>query len=125
MLTEAGYNVPGTPNREGTILTEEGMPTIGIWLMPDNQVDGMLEDFCIRLAPEASVAYANRCVIEAHNGGHSTFTNTHTAKATIHTYLAWQNEPGMPLGLAVTARALDPGQPIAAAFHNFLLRLYV
>ncbi len=125
LLTNAGYSVPDTPNREGTILTTGGKPIIGIWLMPDNQVDGMLEDFCLRLAPEASVAYANQCVVEAHKSGHSTFTKTHSAKATIHTYLAWQDEPGMPLGLAVTAKALDPTLPIAADFHNFLLRLYV
>lgn len=125
LLTGAGYVVPDAPNREGTILSLEGRPTVGIWLMPDNQVDGMLEDFCLRLAPNASVAYASQCVAEALHSGHSTFTPTHTAKATIHTYLAWQDEPGMPLGLAVTARALDPAQPIAAEFHDFLLRLYV
>jgi hypothetical protein len=29
-------------------------------------------------------------------------------KAIIHTWLAWQKEPGKPLGTAITARFLDP-----------------
>jgi len=37
-----------------------------------------------------------------------TFIPNHKSKAVIHTYLAWQNEPGMPLGQAITARALNP-----------------
>jgi hypothetical protein len=125
LLTEAGYDVPPAPMKGGTVIPAHGRPTIGIWLMPDNEVDGMLEDFCLRLAPPAAVAYAAQCVAEAARGGHATFTSTHRAKAAVHTYLAWQDEPGMPLGLAVKARALDPAQPIAAEFSSFLQNLFV
>lgn len=44
-LTKQGYTVPSKPQKGGTILTLTDMPKIGIWLMPDNNVDGMLEDF--------------------------------------------------------------------------------
>lgn len=124
ILGKAGYTVPLSPAKGGTIIKANNLPTIGVWLMPDNEVDGMLEDFCMRLAPKQSIEYAGLCVTEAHNGGHTTFGETHRAKAAIHTYLAWQNEPGMPLGLAVKAKALDPTQPIAVEFSEFLVNLF-
>ncbi|MGH2495980.1 MAG: DUF3226 domain-containing protein [Ktedonobacteraceae bacterium] len=35
------------------------------------------------------------------------FRNAHESKARIHTWLAWQKEPGKPMGQAITARYLD------------------
>ncbi len=124
-LVNEGYNVPTTPIKDGTILTQEGKPTVGVWLMPDNDLDGMLEDFCARLAPPEAMQFAKHCASEAKNLGFSTYGNTHYSKATIHTFLAWQDEPGMPLGQAVTAKALDAKQPIAIQFSNFLRTLFL
>lgn len=39
-LEKENYFVPVTPNPEGTTLHAENKPTIGIWLMPDNDLDG-------------------------------------------------------------------------------------
>ncbi|MBC3957669.1 DUF3226 domain-containing protein [Pseudomonas triticifolii] len=124
LLSNSGYIVPQRPEKNGTILTAVDRPVIGIWLMPDNEIDGMLEDFCMRLAPQSSIDFAQKCVREAAADGHTSFTSTHAAKAAIHTFLAWQDEPGMPLGLAVKARALDPTQPIALLFKDFLVALF-
>lgn len=123
-LIAEGYEVPKTPIKDGTIITKVGKPTIGIWLMPDNDLDGMLEDFCARLAPPEAMTFAKRCAVEAKVLGFSSYGDTHDAKATIHTFLAWQDEPGMPLGQAVTAKALDAKQPIAEQFSNFLKTLF-
>jgi len=123
-LRANGYLVPERPESRGTIIHQAGMPTIGVWLMPDNDTDGMLEDFCMRLAPQAAIDHAIACVASAQAGGHSTFTPTHMSKAAIHTYLAWQDEPGMPMGQAISKRALDPTQSIAQIFHEFLLQLF-
>lgn len=123
-LRDNGYTVPVSPNKGGTIIYQDGKPTIGIWLMPDNDTDGMLEDFCMRLAPPAAIEHAVACVQSALAGGFSTFTPTHASKAAIHTFLAWQDEPGMPMGLAISNRALDPEQTIAKIFHQFLRLLF-
>jgi hypothetical protein len=123
-LEPEGYVIPGQPDHNGTILRSEGKPVIGIWLMPDNNLDGMLEDFCKQLAHPDAIEFAESCVMQAREGGFSSFTETHCAKAAIHTYLAWQDEPGMPMGMAVTARALDPEQPIAHRFNDFLRALF-
>lgn len=41
-LLTAGYSaVPLHPDPAGTILRQEGSPTVGIWLMPDTTIPGM------------------------------------------------------------------------------------
>lgn len=123
-LQSEGYDVPEKPEKNGTILQADGMPAVGIWLMPDNDVDGMLEDFCKRLVSPDAIAFAEDCAGKAKESGFSSYIDNHTSKAALHTYLAWQNEPGMPMGKAVTAKALSPDYPIAQKFRDFLLALF-
>jgi hypothetical protein len=40
------------------------------------------------------------------------------------TYLAWQDEPGNPLGQAITNHVLQPQTEIAYNFTNWLNRLF-
>lgn len=124
-LEKEGYAVSSKPDSGGTIIRQDGMPTIGIWLMPDNNVDGMLEDFCTKLAPEAAMKLSGECVKSAEDEGFASFIPNHRSKAEIHTYLAWQNEPGRPLGQAITAKCLDPDHPIANRFVGFLKQLFL
>ena len=44
--------IPEEPAPDGTVVTQSGKPRIGVWLMPDNRVPGMLEDFVEFLVPE-------------------------------------------------------------------------
>jgi hypothetical protein len=46
------------------------------------------------------------------------------AKALIHTWLAWQKEPGQPMGQAITAKALQSDTAIAAKFVDWLNQLF-
>jgi hypothetical protein len=123
-LAKEDYELPQTPQLNGTIVESNGKPRVGIWLMPDNNADGMLEDFCHRLVDEEVVAFAADCVEQAKTKSITSFINNHKAKAVIHTFLAWQDEPGMPLGQAITARALDGNRPLAIAFSDFLKELF-
>lgn len=51
-LIKSGYStVPLVPDPSGTIIEEEGRPVVGIWLMPDNKLPGMLENFVSFLIP--------------------------------------------------------------------------
>lgn len=123
-LTKLGYSLPVTPDINGTIIEMENMPKVGIWLMPDNKVDGMLEDFCRTLASDDAIAFAQYCAQKAQEDGYASFKEVHLSKSTIHTFLAWQNEPGMPLGLAITSKILDPTKESALVFVDFLKRLF-
>ena len=123
-LLKEDYQLPQRPESNGTIVSIPGKPTVGIWLMPDNKMDGMLEDFCLELVDENLIVFSSECVQEAERRGISAFIDSHRSKAVIHTFLAWQDEPGMPLGQAITARALDGDKPLAREFSEFLKRLF-
>jgi len=45
-------------------------------------------------------------------------------KAQIHTWLAWQKEPGKPMGQAITKRFFDHTTPHAQQFMDWIRRLY-
>ena len=102
-------------------------PRFGVWIMPDNRFSGMLEDFLIRLIPEerggALYGLARNCVAEAARNGAS-FKGVHRRKAEIHTWLAWQDEPGPQLHEAVKHRVLDPTKPESRAFVDWFRRLF-
>ncbi|CZY47156.1 Uncharacterised protein [Enterobacter hormaechei] len=123
-LQKEGYSVPHEPSPNGTIMVADGKPKIGVWLMPDNLVDGMLENFCASMISVDAVSFARQCVENAQRNGYSTFIDNHFTKATIHTFLSWQNIPGMPLGQAITANVLDGEHEIALRFVNFIRSLF-
>ena len=101
-------------------------PRFGVWIMPDNRFCGMLEDFLIRLIPNESrplYGLAESCVAEAARSGAS-FKDVHRRKAEIHTWLAWQEEPGKQLHEAVHHRVLDPEKPESRPFVDWFRRLF-
>ena len=112
-LTKAGYqNVPANPAPAGTILAppSEGLlPRVGVWIMPDNQTRGILEDFLHFLVPSGSKLFGHvKSSVAAIPEGERRFSQLAEPKAIIHTWLAWQQAPGRPLGTAITAKFLDP-----------------
>jgi hypothetical protein len=69
-----GYTFPEFPNPAGTILPQNGdKPKLGIWLMPNNQYPGMLEDFLMPLANPDSISLAAESVKNAKKKGVATF----------------------------------------------------
>ena len=125
-LRHYSYKFPGTPNANGTIVEDASeRPKLGFWLMPNNQDSGMLEDFCAELAEPLSLAFARECVEAANVRNVATFKEVHRSKAVIHTYLAWQDEPGYPLGKSITKQSLRPHTAIAVSFTDWLIQLFV
>jgi hypothetical protein len=98
ILAAEGYsNVPAQPAPDGTVVDEPGLPRVGVWLMPDNVIPGMLEDFAVLLVPpgDSLWARAEHCVQSIPE---SERRCPSLAKVLIHTWLAWQDDPGTPMG---------------------------
>ncbi len=125
VLTKAGYaDLPIAPLAHGTVVRQGGRPTVGIWLMPNNRDDGMIEDFVALLVPpEDPLLPRARAAVDAIPGEDRRFVEIHRAKAVIHTWLAWQSEPGVRMGAAVTRKYLEPQTPTALAFVAWLNQL--
>jgi hypothetical protein len=75
----------------------------GVWIMPDNQSPGMLETFLAYLVPD----HQNDLWLYAQEAAHrakeydATFIESHTDKAHVYTWLAWQEPPGRQLHDAI------------------------
>lgn len=127
ILTTAGFDVPNTPSSDGIILQKENV-RIGVWLMPNNLVNGMLEDFMSFLISDDDqlLSHAQRILNEIEALGSNKYNIIHRSKALIHTWLSWQEEPGSPLGQSITKRYLDiESSDIAEKFVNWTRRLFV
>ena len=128
ILIAAGYgNLPDDPDEDGTIVKQEFKPDFGVWIMPDNKIRGMLEDFLSFLVPENDLVWekaveCSRAVLEMEA---ETFSAIHLSKAQIHAYLAWQQDPGKPFGQAITAKYLNAADPSSEKFVGWLNRLFV
>jgi hypothetical protein len=119
------YEIPAQPDPNGTIIEgDDTKPRIGVWIMPDNSNLGMLEDFLLSGAPVATIEVATEAVDLAKRRQVTTFKDVHYSKAVIHTYLAWQDEPGRPLGQSVTNKMLSPETPEARRFVAWLRKLF-
>ena len=128
IFVNAGYpNVPRRPDPDGTILespTGTSLPRAGVWIMPDNKTPGILEDFLRFLIPNQPnplFAHAERSVATVPE---RRFSENDTPKALIHTWLAWQKDPGKPYGTAITAKFMDSRLPQARALAGWLRRLF-
>lgn len=128
-LREARYDpVPQTPLEGGTILPSPAgtlLPRVGIWLMPDNRTSGIPEDFLRFLVPVDSPLLTHvEHSVDGIPPAERRFSDQDRPKAVIHTWLAWQEHPGKPLGTAITVRYLDAGVQEAGAFIDWLRRLF-
>lgn len=121
-LAQLGYDMPGEPQPNGLIVTTR-RPAVGVWVMPDNVLPGILEDFVRQLVPpddnlwplvESSVA----AIPEPRR-----FPPVAVRKAEIHTYLAWQEQPGTKMGSAITNRYLQANTQLALTFVEWIKRL--
>jgi len=52
------------------------------------------------------------------------FRKVHAAKARMRSWFAWQEEPGKPFSIAITARYLDADAPPAKALVDWMWRLF-
>lgn len=126
-LSEAGYSgIPDVPDRRGMILTAPLRPRIGVWMMPNNALTGSIEDFSRLLIDSADplLLTAEETVASLEQRNIQRFRPTHRSKALLHTWLAWQDPPGMPMGTALTAKALNPESPLATQFVDWIQRLF-
>lgn len=126
-LKVSGYQkIPESPPPEGWVYAPTDLPKVGVWLMPDNQLPGILENFVARLITTGDplLFQAQSVLQDIEQAGLNRYTLVQHPKALIHTWLAWQQTPGMPMGQAITARVLNHDSPIAISFVEWLKYLF-
>lgn len=116
LLPPGGLILPG-PHADG--------PRLGVWIMPDNQTNGMIETLIAQLrkgTPDL-LEHIDASICQARKLG-AAFRTVHTDKARVHTWLAWQDPPGAPMGQAVLKNMLKVDDPILNKFVTWARKLF-
>ena len=116
--------LPDSILKTGLVHTENGLPKLGIWIMPNNQDNGALEKFYLKLATDIDTAFINDVIKRAEGKKLTSFKSQHRNKAIMHTYFAWQDSPSDPLHSAINKIALDNNKKIAKTFKAWLVQLF-
>ncbi len=123
-LRGAGMNIEmsDAPSPDGTIV--DGPPRVGVWLMPDNQATGELEDFVQEMIPQDDPVWplAQRYVQDI-PGGARKFSPKKTSRAELHAWLATREEPGF-MGSAIGRGDLKTDGDLCSGFLAWLERLF-
>jgi hypothetical protein len=127
ILRRNGYqNLPTEPNPLGTIIHQEDLPQVGIWIMPDNVNQGYLEHFFEQLIVENDpfLLEATQITEGFISRGINRFSPVHLQKAKIRTWLAWQTDPELPMGTALRDYSridfINLDNAVATQFYNWL-----
>ena len=115
--------LPNQPPGDG-YCAEANNCRIGIWIMPDNAAAGNMERLAAYMVPKGDALMPLAQEAVAKLPAPRRFKPADCAKAEIHTWLAWQKEPGLRIGGAVRSRYLDANCSEAIVFVNWIKRLY-
>ena len=121
----ANIDLPQQPTATGTILEPgNGRPRIGIWLMPDNESPGELEDFVQTMVPSddpvwpRSENYIDRIPVADRR-----FRPGKLLRAKLYAWLATRENPGR-MGAAIRARDLRVDGVLGSTFARWLRSLF-
>lgn len=123
ILAALGWHPALTALSKGALFHHpDGLPDVGLWVMPDHGSDGMLEDFVTTLV---TGAVQRELLTHAQHTVNHLVTKLfdqklHTTKANIGTWRAWQKPPGAPLGKLIAAGTLDLTLSPAVEFIDWL-----
>lgn len=93
--------------------------------MPNNTLPGKVEDFvALLVSPNDSLWKQAERNVQKIPEAERRFSSEAFIKAHIHTWLAWQETPGLSTGQAITRRYLNPNAPEALLLLDWLRRLF-
>ncbi|WP_262965893.1 DUF3226 domain-containing protein [Methylobacter psychrophilus] len=102
----------------------DGLADFGLWIMPNNQDEGMLEDWiksCVNVSEQALFQQATQAVQQVST---RKFPEHLLSKAEVATWLAWQKQPGHGLYAAITDQLLDNQLPLFKELELWLCRIF-
>ncbi|MFZ2956895.1 MAG: DUF3226 domain-containing protein [Candidatus Ozemobacteraceae bacterium] len=86
----------------------DGLADFGLWVMPNNADDGMLEDWIKQsIHPSEQGLFAHAEAVVAALPKPPKFKAIHRSKAEVATWLAWQKQPGHGIYRAVEDGLID------------------
>jgi len=126
LLSHQGFEVPGDLPAEGLVLSN-GNVKVGVWVMPNNNTNGMLEDFIAFLVPpdDKLLPIVDAALNDIADKKLNKYSPAHQSKARIHSWLSWQEDPGTPMGLGITKRYLTTENKSCQRLMEWLQKLFI
>lgn len=124
-LEKQSLQPPEHPEPAGTIIDESDIyPRVGIWLMPDNQSRGEIEDFVAGMIPADDPVWPlSNGYIDGIPKANRKFKPRKIRRAKVHAWLATREEPRL-MGAAIRARDLNANAANSEVFADWLRRLF-
>jgi hypothetical protein len=98
LLQKHDFIITTTPAEmnQGECFKHPSGAEIGVWIMPNHQSDGMIEDlFLDSVITEQQLLLDHATTVINNLNEHKIFATHHDSKAKLSTWLAWQKEPGI------------------------------
>ena len=125
VVTPHGYSLGQSPEPGLVYCHNNGLADLGLWVMPNNADDGMLEDWLkpvLRPDEAPLLGHANHAIDTLPDSPR--FKPLHRSKAEIATWLAWQQKPGHGLYRAVEDQLLNPQAEAYQSLVAWLRRVF-
>jgi len=128
-LQKLGYtDLPAEIPKDGAIIVDADpdLAKVGVWIMPDNENRGEIEDFFLQMISlndfylQRAKASVKELILEEKN----LFAASDRSKAEVHTWLAWQKDPGKSMGIAIKSNWIDHKFPLAERFARWFANVF-
>ncbi|AZN35876.1 DUF3226 domain-containing protein [Iodobacter ciconiae] len=125
-VTPQGYGTPPVSLVTGGLLYKhnDGLPDLGVWVMPDNKNEGMLEDWIKQSVSTAEQGFFTQAQSTVANLVNPKFGAPRVSKAEVATWLAWQKQPGEGLYCTVKHNLLDSDAPLHTGLVQWLKTVF-
>lgn len=128
VLAPLGFDAGPLALAEGGLVFQhnDGLANLGLWVMPDNANDGILEDWIARTITDEGEhrALFEHAVQVVADLPVRKFNPPKLKKAEVASWLAWQDRPGEGLFYPVKAGLLDAGTPLYAGMEAWLRQVF-
>lgn len=127
-----GFELPENASHQNGFFfkNSDGLPDFGVWIMPNNKEDGMLEDWvksCITQTEQDLFHHAEKTVADLSTHGLQKFKPIHITKTQVATWLAWQSLPKYSVDRVLDKNDLliDKNSMLYQNLANWLKNIYL
>ena len=119
-----GFTLASSPVGGVLFQNDDGLADFGLWVMPNNSDEGMLEDWiksCVHPDEHELFAHAETVVATLPQ---TKFKPIHISKAEVATWMAWQKQPGHGLYRVVEDQLIDTNSALSNELCVWLTHVY-
>lgn len=130
VLRDHGYRCPqrspADPNSGSIFQHDDGLPAVGLWLLPDHKSNGMLEDLVLSSAARSieQSALLKHASSTIRGLPHTLFSSHQHSKAVTYSWLSYQARPAIGLSAPIRAELVDRAQQPLRGLCDWLVRVF-